>query len=233
MQRSTRLVLCLLAGSVGLAGCGDQIVGPQVTVDTRTAASQCGEEQPILYSWAQFYCGEEPVDPGNPGDPGDPLDPGSGGGGTGGGTTPDPFAPPPRPLLFAPDLAIVPGGAGYGLYSCGQITHPVWGLYSGWSQDITRGTTIYFSGVVVPYSRVNWGIYDQYGNQVKTHLTQPSRENCVVHHEPEGVSTWDLAPGYYYLYASYTGLQYYYGVESATGYPVGIQGKFVQALRIR
>jgi hypothetical protein len=118
-------------------------------------------------------------------------------------------------------------------YECGQVTHVFWSLGSTWSEDITRGTTLYVTGVVVPRTRINWGFYNAAGQRVKTHLTQPARDNCVVHHEPEAVSTWDLTPGYYYLYASYNGLEYYYGVESSFGYAMGYVGKYVGVLRIR
>lgn len=223
MQRSTRRFLSLLAGSAVLAGCGDQIVGPQASAAARAALS-CEELIPYSYS-LYSVC--------NPGElePVDPLDPGNGGGGTP-PTPPPPFAPPPAPYLVAP-LAVYLGGQSNTWYSCGQVTHPFWGLYSGWSQDVTQGTTIYASGIVVPNTRMNWGIYDQYGNLVASHLTQPSRNNCVVHHEPEGISTWGLAPGYYYLYASYMGLSAYGGGESSSGYITTIPGRYVGPLRVR
>lgn len=225
MQRSTRLVLSLLAG-IGLAGCSDQIVGPQATVDARTPSSIC-MDQPILYSTALFYCGElEPIDPI---DPIDPVDPGTGGGGGGGGTTVPPFSPPPQPFFYASDLPIYWGGAGGYWYSCNQITHPIWGF----SNDVVAGTYIYFSGIVIPGTRMNWGVYNQYGQRVATHLTQPARSNCVVHHEPEAFNTGQLAPGYYYLYTSYMGISQSGGWETSGGYAVGIQGRYVTAIRVR
>jgi len=173
-----------------------------------------------------------------PDQPIDPIDPGDGGGGgytdpgTGGGTTTsDPFNPPPRPFIFAQSLPLYLSGPGGTWLSCGQITHAFWGF----SNDVTRGTVIYVTGVVVPHSRMNWGIYNQFGQLIKTHLTNESGSNCVVAHEPEGVATYDMAPGYYYLYASYNGLSSAGGgtLESSGGYVVGIQGKYVGALRIR
>jgi hypothetical protein len=159
-----------------------------------------------------------------------------GGGGFGGGgtttTTTEPFAPPPPPFfLFDPLPTPTPTFTPAGVFTCGDVTHPFWGIDNGWSNDITRGTTLYFSGIVVPGTQMGWGIYNTSGNLVKAHRTQPARSNCVVHHEPEAVSTWDLAPGYYHVYASYWGLERY-GSESSTGvarhYP-----RYVGPLRIR
>jgi hypothetical protein len=113
------------------------------------------------------------------------------------------------------------------------VTHPFWGLGSTFNNDITVGTTIYVSGIVVPGTQMNWGIYDQFGNQVKTHLTQNSRSNCVVHHEPEAISTAGMAPGYYYLYASYNGLTNYTPQQTSAGYTTPFGGRYVGPFRLR
>ena len=80
------------------------------------------------------------------------------------------------------------------------------------------------------YSNVYF--YDVNGQLVKTHATQRARDNCVIHHEPEAISTWDLAPGYYYIYASYWSLVNY-GYESTYGWPTGIVGRKIATIRIR
>lgn len=154
---------------------------------------------------------------------------GEGGGGGGGGYVTDPFSPPPPPYLFqAPGLPVYAYGPGQA--QCGQVTHAFWGF----GHDITRGTPIYVTGVVAPYSRMNWGLYNQFGQQVKTRVTATAGSNCVVAHEPEVISTYDLNPGYYYLYASYNGLSPNGGsIESYYGYIIPIIGKYIGAIRVR
>jgi hypothetical protein len=172
-----------------------------------------------------------------PYEPIDPLDPGGDGGGGGGYTPPPPFAPPGAPFAFANDLT-------YNYYSfyaqtaqCGQPTHAFWGF----SNDVTQGTTIYLSGITAPNYPMIWGVYNQWGQRVRTHQTQGARSNCVVHHEPEGLSTAGLAPGYYYLYASYMALTPYVtvytygytGAQLSNGYLSPLTGQYVGALRVR
>ncbi|HEX6041585.1 hypothetical protein [Longimicrobium sp.] len=231
MRSAPRLTLSLLAG-LALAACSDPVTSPRASIDARGPSGICDDDTDILNSTALFICG-----------PGDPIDGGggdtgggggggggdTGGGDTGGGGTTDPYAPPPQPFDYDTSLPIYWGGSSSTWYSCGQTTKAFW----GYSKDVTWGTTIYLSGITVPGTRVNWRIYDANGQLQISHLSQPSRSNCVVHHEPEGVSTWGLVPGYYYLYASYMGLQGAYGVDSASGYPVGVQGKYIGALRVR
>lgn len=157
-------------------------------------------------------------------------DPGGGGGGGGGGETVPPFNPPPRPFIFASDLvAPAPPGPPGAIFSCNQVTHPFWGF----SNDVTQGTTIYLTGIVVPHTSMHWGIYNQAGQKVRDHWTQNSRDNCVVHHEPEGVSTAGLAPGYYYLYSSYVQIVNQFGQETFSGYALSTTGKYVGPLRVR
>lgn len=158
--------------------------------------------------------------------PGD--DDGGGGGGGGGGEPIPPFSPPPQPFIFASDLT-TPAPPGGGIYHCEQIPHAFWGF----SNDVVQGTIIYLTGVVVKNTPMHWGIYNQAGQLVREHWTQNSRDNCVVHHEPEGVSTAGLAPGYYYLYASYVKIVNDYGQDTYTGYAQSTTGKYVGPLRVR
>lgn len=160
---------------------------------------------------------EGPVDPGGEG--GIPTLPPSG-----------PFNPPPRPFpLFAPNL-YVHGQLGSPLYqSCGQTAH----AYLPFVYDMTRGTTLYPSGVVPAGSRIHFGFFTPAGQLVKTHLTQPARANCVVHHEPEAMSTADLVPGYYFVYASYWILTNNGFVATLAGYPISRAGDYVTVIRIQ
>jgi hypothetical protein len=210
-----------------------RMVVPALALAAMTAACEGGVTTPLREPQEIRRMPLEPLDPIDLGDGGDGGGGGeTGGGETGGGTpTVGPFNPPPRPYLFAPNLPVHLAGPGGTWLSCGQITHAYWGF----GNDVTRGTVIYVTGVVVPHSRMNWGIYNQAGQLVKTHLTREAGSNCVVAHEPEGVSTADLAPGYYYLYASYNGLSPVGAGpwESSGGYAFGIPGKYVGALRVR
>jgi len=166
----------------------------------------------------------EPID-----QPGElPID--GGGGETGGGIgTPSvpPFNPPVRPYFFAPNLPLYM--IGFNWYSCNQLPH-VWVAFSN---DVVQGTILYGTGVVAPGSRVNFGFYNPFGQLIKTHLTQPARSNCVVHHEPEVISTSDLAPGYYFVYASYTGLSINGVWGTSAGYPLNHVGDYVTVIRVR
>lgn len=162
-----------------------------------------------------------------------PIDDGGGGGGGGGDTgggggTTDPFAPSSPPYLQA-DLPVYAYGPYGTLLSCGQVTHAFWGF----GNDITAGTIIYVSGIVVPHSQMVWGIYNQAGVRVAYHLTQSAGSNCVVAHEPEGISTAGWAPGYYYLYSSYNGLSMNGITETSYGYSIPIRGKYIGAIRVR
>lgn len=220
MKRPMRLALAALSGIALLAACDRGIV-----------SSRSADGATIRLLSPDI---DQPIDDGGGGGVGDDGG-GGGGGGTGGGSTgPGPFSPPPPPYYQAPNLPNYLGGSGGVLYSCGQITHPIWSIGNTFDNDIPVGTTIYVSGVVVPGTKMNWGIYDQWGNQVRTHLTQPARSNCVVHHEPEYVSTYGLAPGYYYLYASYNGITGGPGsiYETSYGYAAGFTGKYVGPLRL-
>ena len=150
------------------------------------------------------------------------------GGGEGGGGE---FNPGPPPYYSAPNLYVYYQYNHGRWQSCNQVAH-VW--VAGGS-DVTRGTTLYGAGVAVPNSRVHFGFYNPAGTLVKTHLSQEVRSNCVLHHEPEAISTWDLAPGYYYIYASYWGLSPYLDPNyfDFSGYATSRQGSYISPLRIR
>lgn len=150
---------------------------------------------------------------------------GDGGGGT--GTTIPPFDPPPSPLGGVE----VPLEYGFNTgqpVSCRQNPH-VWVAFS---LDVPQGTTLYPTGVVVPNSRARFHFYNAAGQLVKVHVTQPARENCVIHHEPEAMSTWDMAPGYYFIVASYWTVPFY-NPPVYTGYPIGLTYSYQATMRIR
>jgi hypothetical protein len=81
--------------------------------------------------------------------------------------------------------------AGGGTTTCNQPTH-AW-VYGG--PTVTQGAIVYLTGVVHKYSRITFNFYDPNGNWITQHLTQPARDNCVVHHEPEWFSTSRLPIG--------------------------------------
>ncbi len=207
---SKHLPLAALLACIALAGCGDTPGGQAVTGPSELPASMMA-----------------PIDELSPGDGGYGEGGEEIGGGTGGTTVP-PFNPPFRPYIFAANLAPAPLTSSL-YYECGQVTHAFWGF----SNDVTQGTVIYLTGVVAPGTVMHWGIYNQAGQLVREHWTQKSRDNCVVHHEPEGVSTAGMAPGYYYLYASYVQLANIYAQETWAGHQQSTVGKFVGPLRVR
>lgn len=182
-------------------------------------------EQPVTGPDPSHVYNVAPIDEGGGG-----CCEGGGGGddGSGGGSTVPPFNPPAPPFIFANDLTHVLLTSSL-LQSCGQIPHPFWGF----SYDVTQGTVIYLSGVVAPGTQMHWGIYNQAGQRVADHMTRPSGDNCVVAHEPEGFSTAGLAPGYYYLYASYVRLVTLTIHDWYSGYQNSVVGKYVGPLRVR
>jgi hypothetical protein len=192
----------------------------------------------VLAAVALAACKDSPLQPRTPAtpirampiEPVDPIDPGDGGGTGGGGTTTvPPFSPPPAPYGTAPGPYLPVGTFSNTFQHCEQIGH----VGIAFSNDVTQGTVLYAWGVVVPHSKANFAIYNQFGQLVKTHLTQEAHDNCVIYHEPETIATYDMAPGYYYVYASYWSLSMNPPFENFDGYPLGHQGKFVTALRIR
>lgn len=157
---------------------------------------------------------------------------GGGGGGGGGGTPVDPFNPPASPV----------GGVNvpvdyYGITnpavvsSCQQNPH-VWVAFSN---DVAQGTVLYPNGVVVKNTKAKFYFYNSAGQLAKIWLTQPARDNCVIHYEPEAMSTWDMAPGYYYIYANFFTLPYpiQQGAEPVQGYPTEHGTVYLGPMRIR
>ncbi len=94
-----------------------------------------------------------------------------------------------KPLSFPP------------VTTCAQPSHAIFYSPSGYS--VPRGTSVYLSGVVRPFSRVRYEFVDSSGNVAARHLTDFSRANCVVHHEPEAFNTGLLASGTYTVRATY------------------------------
>lgn len=88
-----------------------------------------------------------------------------------------------------------------GSTSCNQLSH-AW--VSGAQYPVTQGAVVYPTGVVRQYTRVYFNFVPRAGGASYQHTTQTSRENCVVHHEPEARSTAWWAPGLYDIYATYT-----------------------------
>ncbi len=89
-----------------------------------------------------------------------------------------------------------------GTTTCGQPTHAY--VYSPGGTTLQRGAIVYPTGVVRRYTPILFRFYDEAGNQVAAHQTQPARSNCVVHHEPEAFSTWSLPYGTIHSTATYT-----------------------------
>jgi hypothetical protein len=206
-----RLSLAVLAATVALAACKDQPLQPR--------GADAGSPRKMMAE------PDQPIDDGGGGGGGDT------GGGTGGGTTtpPPPFNPPPPPFAFASNLPVIFGGVGYNWYHCEQIPH----VGIAFSNDVTQGTTLYAWGVSVPGSHANFGFYNQAGQLVKTHATQSTHDNCVIYHEPETISTWDMAPGYYFVYSSYWSLSPSGNFDNYDGYPFAHQGRYITTIRIR
>lgn len=157
---------------------------------------------------------------------------GDDGGGGGGGAIP-PFQPPPAPFPIARDLpfdttGVVPGSQ----HTCGQNPH----VGIAFANDVQQGTTLFGFGVTSPGTKAVIGIYTPAGGLIKVHTTNASGSNCVIAHEPETISTADLMPGYYFVYASFYRLTPN-GIDTtidyASGIPTATRGKLITALRIR
>jgi hypothetical protein len=88
-----------------------------------------------------------------------------------------------------------------GSTTCNQTSH-AW-VY-GAQYPIQAGAIIYPTGVVRKNTSIHFNFVPQAGGGSYQHTTQPSRDNCVVHHEPEARSTAYWAPGVYDIYATYT-----------------------------
>lgn len=90
--------------------------------------------------------------------------------------------------------------AGGGSTTCEQYSH-AWVHPGG---TIVRGQTVYPTGVVRRDTRAYFAFYDSNGTLVASHVTQPARSNCVIHHEPEAMSTWSFPVGTVTAVATYT-----------------------------
>lgn len=88
-----------------------------------------------------------------------------------------------------------------GSTTCNQYSH-AW--VGGAQTTIMVGTTIYPTGVVRRNTPIYFNFVPRTGGPSYQHTTYPSRDNCVVHHEPEARSTAGWQPGLYDIYASYT-----------------------------
>lgn len=89
-----------------------------------------------------------------------------------------------------------------GSTSCNQESH-AW--VHGAQGPIWAGTVIYPTGVVRKNTTVRFDFLPQAaGGPSYQHTTRVSRDNCVVHHEPEARSTAGWVPGRYNIYATYT-----------------------------
>jgi hypothetical protein len=164
------------------------------------------------------------------------LDCGGGGGdGGGGGGAAPPVNPPPPPFIFQAPLTQVPlqveGADPTAWYSCRQLAH----VWVGPSDDVTQGTTLYPTGVVVPGTKASFAFYNPAGQLVASHITKPARDNCVIHHEPEAMSTAGLTPGYYFVYASYWSMSPSGVVppDSFNGFAASYIARYIMVIRIR
>jgi len=173
----------------------------------------------------------------------EPGDPPGGGGGEGGGPPPTqpPFSPPAMayPQEFLPGVLVNPS-----LYqTCEQFPH----MFTGFSNDVPRGTTLYLSGIVAPATYAVYGFYNQFGQLADLQLTNASKSNCVIHHDENPFDTSVLAPGYYTVYANYVtisppgtppiyggsfppGFNFYVTVN---GYQNSVNMRYVTTIRIR
>jgi len=85
--------------------------------------------------------------------------------------------------------------------TCRQDSH-AW--VGGVGSTFTQGATMYPTGVVAAATRIVFDFVNPTTGQiVLRHVTNPSRANCVVHHEPEAVSSWNLPAGRIDVYAKF------------------------------
>lgn len=88
-----------------------------------------------------------------------------------------------------------------GSTTCNQNSH-AW--VHGAGGPIWPGTTIYPTGVVRRNTPIYFSFVPRAGGAGYSHATRASRDNCVVHHEPEARSTAGWTPGLYDILATYT-----------------------------
>lgn len=214
MGTTTRVVLAALATTFTLAGCAGDLTTPQRAPSQRAAMVDCGGPgEPMI----DLNCGD-PGDGGGIGDPSPPPPP------------PAPYDPPPSPVSGV-DVPIDYYGISNPLPSSHCLQNTV--LYLATGNDVQQGTPLYPAGIVVKNTKAKFYFFNEAGQLVKIHLTQPARDNCVIHQEPEAMSTWDMPPGYYYVYANWWTLAYPYGNGGITGWPIEHGTTFITALRIR
>jgi hypothetical protein len=153
---------------------------------------------------------------------------GCGGGGGGGGeevpsasVAPFPFPP----YITKPNLGNMP--VQNLIYQCGQPVH----LWVAFNAEVSIGTPIYPTGIVVPNSGATFYWVDTSGAVVASHTTQAARANCVIHHEPESMNTSGFRPGLYAVYASYWGIGT--SGNGSFGLPIAAVGRFIQLQRFR
>ncbi len=190
-------------------------------------------EEPI----SQSVANTDLLDPGCGGDPGD-------GGGGGPGENPPPPPPFSPPLMSYPQQllpAILTNPFAYA--QCRQFPH----AFVAFSNDVQQGATLYLSGIVAPNTFAVFGFYNQFGQLAKVKMTNDSKSNCVIHHDENPVSTSDLAPGYYSVFASYNTLSppgalpifggsfppNFNYIVTVNGYQNSVSMRYVTTIRIR
>ena len=101
---------------------------------------------------------------------------------------------------------VYPGGCfyDYNQYPYVWVKAPNGNVINGSTVTVTQGAYIYFTGIVAKRTRASFDLINEAtGQVVYTHITQPARKNCVIHHEPEAFSTGNLAPGRYKARATF------------------------------
>jgi len=152
------------------------------------------------------------------------------GGDSGGGIPP--FQPPPPPFQVVLGVPLYGDNVNLNeIYHCEQAAH----VGIAFSHDVVRGTVLYAYGVTVPHTKATFAIYHSSGGLVKTHVTDISHDNCVIAHEPETITTSDLIPGYYFIYASYWSMhpQRLHIPSFLEGFAVDNRGELIAAIRVR
>lgn len=103
-----------------------------------------------------------------------------------------------------------------GSTSCNQYSH-AW--VAGINGPVTAGTTLYPTGIVRPFTTARFAfVLRTTGATVHQHITASSRANCVIHHEPEAMSTAGWPTGVYDIVATYTEWE----TDASVSVPVGV-----------
>ncbi len=87
--------------------------------------------------------------------------------------------------------------------NCGNYTTTWIRTGSPYNNEMVHGQIIWFTGIVLPGTTAAFTVRDEQGNVRMTHVTQRARSNCVIHHEPEARTTYELTPGVYNVYSSF------------------------------